>query len=316
MSLLIICLVPPYPCFLKLKRTDGARISSFTVSPQSSSLGMNTLGASVLCSSLASGSSRVTAGESLWKDLLGSHWWLSKGPPLLSSLSSMSLFAFLRQLPEAREVSRLGLESWAVAPLERFATWSPCVNVGCSRLLYGLIFASVPQMVRVRRPLAEGSPWLFSRASILCPGSLSPRRCTWCVRFQLSITLASWLAPGGYAEIACRIAGFISPSGRLVCLEAQIQYLLAGTPWQMGSDLWVGRSGALGKPTGLEVPAPQSHCDRSLVSKRDSCVIFLETIAPKSETAVKPLNYFVIQLSLCFTSSGFEVLKIWSSVLL
>lgn len=78
----------------------------------------------------------------------------------------------------------------------------------------------------------------------------------------------------------------------------------------MGSDLWVGRSGALGKPTGLEVPAAQSHCDCSLVSKRDSCVIFLETIAPKSETAVKSLSYFVIQLLLCFTSSGFEVLKI------
>jgi len=76
----------------------------------------------------------------------------------------------------------------------------------------------------------------------------------------------------------------------------------------------VGRSAVLGKLTGLEAPAPQPHYDCSLASKRDSFVSFLEIIAPKSEAAVKPLNYFVIQLSLFFTSSGFEVLKIYTQI--
>lgn len=110
--------------------------------------------------------------------------------------------------------------------------------------------------------------------------------------------------------MACGITGFLSQSGRLGWVGAQIQYLLAGTSWHMVRDLWVGRSTAPGKLPGVEAPAPWSHGDRSLVSKRESWVIFFEITAAESETAVKPLNYFVIQLSLFFTSPGFEVLKI------
>ena len=123
---------------------------------------MNTLGASAPCFSLASVFSCVTAGESLWKDLLGSHWPLSKGTSPLSSMSSMSLLGIFETVSSGARNVQIGpgvFRNWTVAPLERFATWSPCINVGSSHLnFYGLIFADFPQIVGVpvRRSLAEG----------------------------------------------------------------------------------------------------------------------------------------------------------------
>lgn len=111
MYLLIICLVPLYPNFMKFKSTDGACISSFMVSPQSSSLGMHPLRASAPCFSLADRFSSVTAGGLMCKSVLGSHGWLTKGPSWPSKGSSLSLLAFLRQPPEAGGIFRWGLES-------------------------------------------------------------------------------------------------------------------------------------------------------------------------------------------------------------
>lgn len=85
-----------------------------------------------------------------------------------------------------------------------------------------------------------------------------------CVCFQcVCIILASLLALGGYAEIPYRITAFIAKSGRVICLEVQIRYLLAGTSWQI-----VSACGWMGERAGLEAPAPQLRCYYSLVPER------------------------------------------------
>ena len=161
----IICLVPPYRYFLKCKFTGGVRVSSFTVPPGSSSLRMNTLGA--CAPSLQSGwwvlcDCRGVTPRELVEQSLVTH----ERPflLLLSSLSSISLLAFLRQPPRVRNF-QMGpgiFRNWTVAALEQFVTWSPCIDVGSSHLNFcGLTtFADFPLVrgAHVRRPLAERPP--------------------------------------------------------------------------------------------------------------------------------------------------------------
>ena len=64
------------------------------------------------------------------------------------------------------------------------------------------------------------------------------------------------------------------------------------------------------KTTGPEAPAPRSRLSVVECPTQTRLSFFLEIVAPKSETAIKPLDYFVMKLSFFFTSSGFEVLKI------
>lgn len=92
-------------------------ILSLTVSPQSSSLEMNTSGANALALVWPVGSpvrlQGSLSGRTCWAATDGSQKSLSS----LSSLSSMSLLAFLRQTRWARGTFRLGLASFGTGPL-------------------------------------------------------------------------------------------------------------------------------------------------------------------------------------------------------
>lgn len=67
------------------------------------------------------------------------------------------------------------------------------------------------------------------------------------------VTLASLLVLGGEGiSIPYRITGFISQSGRVICLEVQEWYLLAGMTWQI-----VAKKCSYGEDNQARAPAPQ-----------------------------------------------------------
>lgn len=165
------------------------------------------------------------------------------------------------------------VSNWTVATAEHCATWNPFISVENFHLnFYWLVFADFSSDCRCKCKVT------FSRSvhTIVLPCQchvpmvfLSLKvYCYMC--FELTLYHPGWFT--GYrwmCEIPYRITGFMSQSGRIMCFEVQVWFLLAGMSWQMVRVTCGWENVAVVKITGLEALIPQicSYC--SLVPKRD-----------------------------------------------